>query len=286
MNKLKMRVWNINGRSKYRRGNEPAYVIPPFIASEIMGKDSNGNTADIIVLTEFVIAPGWDDLKLNLEKNGYSLFTSHASRQNGILIALKKNEGLNLKSAVSASEMNTKKAKRPNFLQVTVKYKEKPLTIIGARIRHKTTTRGDFLDRKEQLEALIDHLSMLENIIVGGDFNNAKIYGNEDEKYSQVREEYHYTSEGEIKVTYDTYNYHILKDAIEDHGYCLHTPKGNVSSWGKHFKQDHFITSKSIAASNVEYSWGFENKNNGYGVTANGVRLPDHAILSAEISID
>ncbi|NPC94750.1 hypothetical protein HOO54_21615 [Bacillus sp. WMMC1349] len=288
MNNLKMKVWNINGRSGVQRENEPAYTIPLFIASELMGKNPDASTADIIVLTEFVITTGWGKLKYNLEKNGYSLFISHESGQNGILIALKNIEGLNLESVVSTSEMNTEKVERPNFLQVTVKYNGKSLSIIGVRIRvDKKISQKDFLDRREQLEALIDHLSTLENIIVGGDFNNAKINGNLARKYSEVREEYRYTSKGELNVSYDTYNYHILKDAIEERGYFLHTPKGNVPSWGNYFKLDHIITSKSIAASNVEYSWSFKNKKNGYGeFTTNDIRLPDHAILSADISID
>lgn len=286
MNNLKMRVWNINGRSGRHWRNESDYEIPSFIASEIIGKDPNNAPPDIIVLTEFVITTGWEKLKFNLEENGYYLFTSHANGKNGILIALKKNEGLDLESVVSSSEMNTEKTEKPNFLQVIVKYNGKPLTIIGARIRQLVVTREDFLDRREQLEALIDHLSKLENIIVGGDFNNAKINGNCTKRYSEVREKYRYTSKGTINVSYDTYNYHILKDAVEDCGYCLHTPKGNVYSWGNIFKLDHFITSKSIVASNVEYSWSFKNKKNGYGDFTDNDILPDHAILSAEISMN
>lgn len=55
MDKLKIRVWNINGRSGWRG----SYVIPSsFIDSEIMCKDHNTTTADIIVLTAFVCFSG------------------------------------------------------------------------------------------------------------------------------------------------------------------------------------------------------------------------------------
>lgn len=291
VNNLKMRVWNINGqsgRSIKRGGIETAYTIPSFITSEIIGKELTANTPDIIVLTEFVNATGMKKLESEFDNNGYRVFTSPESGKNGILIALKENEEITLEADPDTSEMNTEIAQKPNFHQVSFKYKGKPLTIIGARIRvNKKLTRKEFLERKEQLDALIEHLSQLDNFIVGGDFNNAKINGDETKRHSEVKEKYRYTSQGEPNVSYDTYNYHKLKDTVEDAGYGLHTPKGNVSSMGYSFKLDHFITSKSIAASNVEYSWSFKKKVNGYGeFAAKDVRLPDHAILSAEISIN
>lgn len=288
-----MRVWNINGQSGTKLKNGQAYAIPGFVTSEIIAKEKIGmettaNSPDIIVVTEFVNTTEMKSLEMEFTNNGYHVFASPKKRQNGILIALKKNKEITIEGEPDTSEMNTKIAQKPNFLQVTVKYKGKPLSIIGARIRIDwRLSRKDFLNRKEQLKALIEHLSTVDNFIVGGDFNNAKINGDETKKYEEVKEKYRYTSKGEPNVSYDTYNYHILKARLEEAGYSLHTPKGKVSSMGKIFKLDHIITSESIAASNVGYSCSFKNKKNGYDELASkDVRLPDHAILSAKISMD
>ena len=47
------------------------YQMPPFIAGELMNQD-----ADIVVLTEFVIASGWDYIRSILEKR-YTLFSTY-----------------------------------------------------------------------------------------------------------------------------------------------------------------------------------------------------------------
>ena len=76
-------------------------------------------TADIIILTEFIVAPGWCHLKAVLKNTGIQ-YLPYASEQNGVLIAINKNiEGLDIKSLESAVlvQMNTVKEKNQTFLK-------------------------------------------------------------------------------------------------------------------------------------------------------------------------
>lgn len=286
MSKLKIMEWNINGRSGY----SCAYAIPPFIADEIMKQ-----SADIVILTEFVLTAGWHHIKSALEKEFFLFTSAYITGQNGILIAIKKNiDGLNVKTAKISTNINSGQIEKPNFLQVTVNYKNNLMTIIGTRIRMKELSKIDYQNRKKQIDALIEHVVAIKNhVIIIGDFNNSKICGDENKRYKDVKENYHYTFDGSVSVLYDTYNYHILKDTFEDNGFSISTPDNIKWSWvdrNKYkYRQDH-IFSKGVEISEIEYGWGFVNKDNGYGYLkqedykSHMISQPDHAILTADIS--
>lgn len=196
MSKLKIMEWNINGRSGY----SCVYAIPPIIADKIMEQ-----SVDIVVLTEFVITAGWHHLKSVLEKEFVIYTSAYITGQNGILIAIRKNiYGMDISTKQISTDINSDQTEKPNFLQVTVNYKNNLLTIIGTRIRIKDSSQKDYQNRKKQIDALIEHLADINNnVVIIGDFNNSKICGDENKSYTDVKEKYHYTSKGDTSVLYE-----------------------------------------------------------------------------------
>lgn len=298
---MKIFVWNINQRSS---GQE----IPPVVSKEILKYE-----ADIVILTEFISATDEKRLR-NIQKFIYDDGIStkydcyyNVSRKdsNGILIAIredfKNSNNIKINKPVECMEANNKHQEQPNFLQLNIIVNEKPVSIIGTRIRIGSTSRSDLIERREQVLSLIDHLDKLkvrdkekyENIIIAGDFNNLKISGKETEYYLTERKNYHGT------VRFDTYNYHILKDDFYNYaGMDVSTPKSepNKPTWSwvdkyrNKYKQDHII-SRGVNVSATEYVWDFVNKDNGYSgknpqdYKSSLVGYPDHAILIADVEL-
>lgn len=285
--KLKTLEWNINGRIGY--GN---YSIPEFVADEIMTQN-----AAIVILTEFVLLCGWDYFRGVLGKK-YKFFSSpFISGQNGVLIAIKKDiDGLNYDSIVVTSEMNTNKIEKPNFLQLEVEIAKVPLIIIGTRIKvgdKNNNLTNDFISRKNQFDALYDHLEKIKGtFVVAGDLNHGAIYLECDQ---------HQAYKGYAR---EFYNYQMIWRKIDKKNYTLATPdKGGKygakystvskdNNIGKLYytKLDHII-SNGVKVTNPDYCWGFVNPNNGYGglkkedYKSHLISLPDHAILTATIEI-
>jgi exonuclease III len=303
--KMKLFVWNINQR---RSGQE----IPLFVSEEIMNADKE-DKADIVVLTEFISAAHKENIEKFIESlnEKYECFYNIDRKDgNGVLIAIRKDfvrsNNVKINKPIECMEINNKKQQeQPNFLQLDMIVNEKPISIIGTRIRIGTTCRSDLIERREQVLSLIDHIDELKrkekdkkkykNIIIAGDFNNLKIYGKESEYYLTERKHYH------GKVLFDTYNYHILKDDFFNYAEMnVSTPESESEltwSWvGKgrckpKFKEDHIIL-KGFKVSDKKYSWDFVKKDNGYGdlkpedYKSHLVGFPDHAILTADVELD
>jgi exonuclease III len=298
MCELNVLVWNINGNYGLR-----SYAIPPFIAPTIVRKNEGDKAADIIILTQFIVAPGWCHLKAVLEENGYYIFTSYVSGQNGVLIAINKNTmGLDImsfESVVSSTKMNTDEVEKPNFLQVTVKYEGKPLTIMGTRIRtrYKIMNQSENQFRIEQFNALYDHLAGYkeQRIICAGDFNPVCSRKNLD-----INKTKHEKDKSEGK---ETWGYWWVVDKLKDIPFKIITPVREDGSWvGKNnemYLNDHIITSSNINVSDEEYNWRFVTKENGYVKVVNDEEVelkkndykfhlkgyPDHAILRAKVNL-
>jgi len=303
---MKLLVWNINQRSSGQK-------IPPIVSKVIM--DSN---ADIVVLTECVSSINEENIRIIQgsidgplsEKYvfRYNIERKECKGSNGVLIAVKKvlKEKNDAKIASKTKiirkieKMNTARTEQPNFLQVDMVVNEEFFSVIGTRIRVT-----DYEERREQLRSLIDHLNTLanRNIIVAGDFNNGKIYGDESKFYlgkDGVRESYRYTSRGKLNDLYDTYNYHIMKDDFANIGMTVLTPPGKQYSWGYQidrdgnldngcFKVDHIMTN-NLKVENSRYCHSFiedytrekEWKLNKDKYTI-APPFPDHAILTADV---
>lgn len=140
MDKFTIVQWNIRGAAAipWKKG----YKIEPWIVNEIL-KD----LPMCIVLNEFVVSKGWDYLQSELEKNEYTWFITAFTGGNGILIAIKKDIGLNFEGVcnykpeyILNNEILLKPdvpADVPDFYEIRLKYEEKLHSIIGVRIRKK-----------------------------------------------------------------------------------------------------------------------------------------------------
>jgi len=289
---LKLIHWNINGRSGY----SSAYAIPPFITNEII--DGVGKGAGVIVLTEFVITAGWHHLVSALERFYFVATSPYVSKQNGVLIAVRKDLIQEKSIPRVTSDLITTQNEKPNFLQVEFVCRGVNLTIIGTRVRVGSALKADYQDRKTQIVALREHLGRVsvstDNVIVVGDFNNSRICGDERKSYDEVREEYHFRNDGGVSDLYDTYNYHILKQTLDCLTPVYTTPSKEDFSWVDsnryRYKQDHLFI-KGMQAETCVYDWAFVTKENGYGqlskwgYKSNLAGYPDHAVLSAIVRV-
>lgn len=293
---MKLLVWNINQRSS---GKE----IPPFVSEMIMDFNTD---ADIVVLTEFLSAANANSEKIkkfkdSLSEKYYTFCNEKRDKErekaNGIFIAVKK--GFAEINGAPNEDLKTdcKEEDQPNFLQLDIVVEGKPISIIGTRIQvGGGVTRSAYIESRLQLISLVEHLVKLgnKNIIVAGDFNNAKIRGDEAADYLTVRDNYR------GKVTFDTYNYHIMKGIFATAGLTVFTPPGEQYSYGFKldrdgkpdngcFKEDHIVT-KNLKVENSKYCHSFiENykidkewrkKKYEYVIVE---AYPDHAILTADV---
>ena len=298
---MKLLVWNINQRSS---GEE----IPPFVSEMI--KNTN---ADIVVITEFLSAANANSEKIkkfkdSLSKKYYTFCNEKRDKErekaNGIFIAVKK--GFAEINGAPNEDLKTdyKEEDQPNFLQLDIVVEGKPISIIGTRIQiGGGVTRSAYIESRQQLISLVEHLVKLgnKNIIVAGDFNNAQIHGDEAADYLTVRDNYR------GKVTFDTYNYHIMKGIFAKAGLTVFTPLGEQYSCGfnlyegkpsnGYLKEDHIITTKNLKVENSKYCHSFiENykidkewelrwnrRKKKYEEYVIVEAYPDHAILTADV---
>lgn len=303
---MELFVWNINQRSSGQK-------IPGFVSEEIIKSE-----ADIVVLTEFLSAANKRSIIEFKEKAGldekYDFgFNEERDKErekaNGVLIAVKK-EFAEIKSPVieNLATHHTEEA-QPNFIQLDIEVNKRLISIIGTRIQvGGSLNRQEFEERHKQLSSLIEHINTLEtkNIIVAGDFNHAFIQGVQTAKYSDIKESYR------DKVTFDTYNYHIMKEDFNNIGMTVSTPegkqlKGRYSCGFKlnddkpndgYLKEDHIITTRNLDVSNLRYchsfmdnykkdeewqwKWNKGKKKYEYVIDP---PYPDHAILTADVDI-
>jgi len=299
---MKLLVWNINQRSS-------GIDIPEFVSKEILKlnePEDPQSYPDIVVLTEFLSAANANSEKIkkfkdSLSKKYYTFCNEKRDKErekaNGIFIAVKK--GFAEINGAPNEDLKTdyKEEDQPNFLQLDIVVEGKPISIIGTRIQiGGGVTRSAYIERRQQLISLVEHLVKLgnKNIIVAGDFNNAKIRGDEAADYLTVRDNYR------GKVTFDTYNYHIMKGIFAKAGLTVFTPLGEQYSCGfnlyegkpsnGYLKEDHIITTKNLKVENSKYCHSFiENykidkewrkKKYEYVIVE---AYPDHAILTADV---
>lgn len=192
--------------------------------------------------------------------------------------------------------MHTAKQKKPNFLQVTIRYNNNPLSIIGTRIRIEDEDNNSI--RETQFMALYDHLRSYEKqrVICAGDFNPMCSW----EKYNEYKIKY----EKNIYIKgRDGWCYWWIKDRLKNSIFEIITPDKDKEdgSWvdnkNKMFLNDHIIISSNFNVLDAEYIWKFVTRKNGYVTVVNGAEVeleknrdksylkgyPDHAILWAKV---
>lgn len=297
---LRVMEWNINGRSGY----VPFTIPVTLITNQILKK-----LPHIFVLTEFVPAAGWSDLKALLAER-FKVYASPYQRgQNGICIGIRKNCGITF-----LSEEGHSFPEGPDFHRIRIRVNGVTLSIVGTRIRVDSEKADErkFQSRANQFRALADYLVSLpesEHIIALGDFNHARILGTGNETTQEEIEAVYTTEKGE-KLLQTIYGYQKMKaellERTENTGgrLAVITPEGGLSSVGARFqgekaeapqnqdrKYDHVITSlKGVAE---PYDWTFlehygqeqfiqRQRQKSWEIKAG---YPDHGILWAALEL-
>jgi exonuclease III len=282
LDELIIMEWNINQRANYAENKN----IPSVVINKI--KDIN---ADIIVLTEFFKVENYKDFISDLEEEDYTVFLDPrkaGKNKNQILIAISNKIDISNGGQLKwlPNDIN---GTNPNFLQVEAKYNNQPLIIIGTRIRWHGSSNGKltkqtFKKRKKEFEYLINHLKKLKetkskNIMILGDFNNARIIGDENILYDETTIDELYKN-----VLQRSYNYHCLKREFHEIGFNTHTPKSGTSIGN--FKIDHLIVSNHINLLRIDYDPNYDTvKSTDKNEAISEIAFPDHAILTASIKI-
>lgn len=300
---LKVMEWNINARTA-----RPGYSVPVnLIANEVLKKEP-----DIFVLTEFVQAGGWLDLKAILSSEYELSVSPYQPHRNGICIGIRKGSGIACVGGRARTFCDG-----PDFHELVVRINGKPVSVIGTRIRidwkkkHSKRFDEQLLEQKERFQQflrLVEYIAPLEeDVLVLGDFNNSRILGPEDEADEGKFQEAYQAKKAVLSLAY---NYQKMRAALTARTagkLSLRTAEGCASSVGafwdesihqacpprpnreqKH-KYDHIITRSDLCVRAAEYDWDFLNF---YGPehfeAGKGSKIragfPDHAILWAEIA--
>ena len=250
------------------------------LADEING---SGRKPDIVVLTEYNIdANKGGNFEKEMQKNGYILKSRGKSSGNGnadILIAVKESDDISIVGDVCFGY-------KYNYLILKTKIRSEEVYIVGLRVR----VHSGKYDKKEQEYRLkqlknilgLPELNKAKRVIMVGDFNNYKSYGDENEienyaEYYKGKNQKKYNIQA-IKKLYDEKGYDYKNSAPEnenEYSYKLKTQ----------YRYDHIFT-KGFSVDKTTYDWKWKdsvkdkkkrNKEKGY--------IPDHAILSADISL-
>ena len=184
----------------------------------------------------------------------------------------------------------------PDFLHLQIDFEGAPLHIIGARIKIATIDNTlpynrklpllvkDAKERLLQIEYITEYVRKLNgNILLMGDFNNFHYF--EHQKIDSW--------EHDKEFLQNYYSYPLLVAKMSEVNLATYSPTGNyneVYSWinpiiradniKRYIRNDHLF-SNLTEISDIKYSWEF-TKNPKY---QNKVGFPDHAILSATISL-
>ena len=223
---MKVYEWNIGMSATIPSNN--GYNLLPWVIDEILDEEP-----DCIVLTEFVIAKGFDYYISKLEENGYQWFVSTTTKFNGILIAL-KSKTFNFDETFDYNKPTVKTGDEvligndlPNLYEIQVMWNGRPLSIIGVRI--KVDINNENTDyKKNQFKALDDYLSkQTHDVLCIGDYN--AYWGN----------------------LWSTPKNTTLNKSMEK-GYSLYTPTYKEGDWysfvhknGEKIQLDHLITNIS-----------------------------------------
>lgn len=290
---IKVLEWNIRGASALP-WNSP-HALEKALVDKIIYQD-----ADIIVLVEFCVTNGWDYFQEQLLKRGYVFFMSSLSGKNGILVCVKsdlikkaKSSSRHDKDSLAYSvyhefeQVVSYNFEDYNLLRVSFKMKDgRTATIIGCRIEvvdvDEEKLRDEFNRRGHVFERFIketfhgekkDGRSGFDNgdiCIVAGDFNNGRCLGNLNKEYNSAD----YDGKDHIK-----YNPNVIHDAFEALGFeMLDIGNGwGIPTWSK--TEDKYVPDDHIFVRGL-------TPGDRVCKTIIDDDLSDHAILTAEFSID
>ncbi len=268
-NEFNVLVWNVECVSGSERGNKA--LLPVLDGIDIYNENVK---PDVILLNEFYKYDDYPQFKQELEDEGYSLFEDSRKRKRGVnqvFIALSnKLKDAEIIEVINPNEENCDKM--PNFLSVILQYKEKRIAIIGIRIKCATVSNQEFESRGKEFNEFLSYIRELQqkgikDILIGGDFNNARIWGEENKLYGEkeIQKEYDGTAQ-------KYYNFHTIKLESSKIGLKMVTPINENRSCGSlhRLKIDHLIVPNFWIVSNQKYTFK---------------KGSSHAVLTATIKI-
>lgn len=281
---LKILGWNIRGAANYGwyldGEDSEKTVLKKEIVEKILDQE-----AHIIVLTEFVVLKGIDNLFEQLINNNYIWFFKHESGSNGIFIAIKKdivNTGL-LEERKYNNELLFSSEKSCNLLVVKVPLIDNTtLGIMGVRMK-----TGGVRPLKLQYDRSRDCLdneirpmlktTMSERYIVVGDFNNARCHKNLNLDWGK-KEDREILEKFYENLAQINYNLNIIKYIFEkEDGLILIDKEENGEPI-----HTHHIKNCSFAEDHIFFRGAYENAVC-YAEPAND--LSDHDMIVAEVNL-
>lgn len=235
---MKILEWNVNCAIGSKR----------YGTQELLSLFPQKRDCDILILTEFYRLKDYDKFEKLIKDWDYEIFiTPQQKGRNDVFIAVLEKYKPELQNSQIDRGM-------PEFLAVSLKSGDKDFVIVGVRFF------GYYKDKYSQFINFLPLINCYENVIIGGDFNNAKIHGDENTIYTerQIDSLYSYCEDGFVKKYRQfNYNYHRIKLWFTQNKFSLNTPIDGFSHpYKPQFtggsKIDHFAT-KGIQISNVEY---------------------------------
>ena len=197
---------------------------------------------------------------------------------------------------------NTSFDDAPHFAQADVLVNGQVLNLIAARVLIccGRSTVEEYAQRRRQFDLLVAYLATLENPVVMGDFNHARILGLEHAPADVIRTVY----DEYVQVQGD-YFYQSIREDLWARNLAIHTPDFLIScgpkvvdgalmtkespSWN--YKIDHLIAkaeSNTLQINDVYYDWSHLERAVKRGATKAILKrkgFPDHAMLVAVITL-
>lgn len=258
MANLKIITWNLHGAANYK-GN---YKMPAFVVQTIVDMK-----ADIIVLTEYIKNESSKKINDKLQKK-YEIFDYYNGINNGVFIAVSREIiGLNIKIENDNNDLVSSFNKNLDFLQVNIEINNKPISIVGSRVRIMLNGSAEekLKYKQKQYDILNDHSKELgTNFVIIGDLNAHGTWLKKNGEYNG----------GEVHIT-KGHSYYWM-----NHGELAMAPLDNCIS-------------KGLTFLNSKYVWDFREASENKNIYYNQGRLvlpvkknyPDHAILVTNFEI-
>ncbi len=275
MGNISIVEWNINQRTSNKS-------IEVFVSHELTKTKPH-----IIFVVEYKEDTIFED---TIRMSGYKVYSSgKVQGKNEVLIAI-RNDG-------NFTNIQRNIDNVPNsldILSIGVRFDNRNICLIGARIQIGVGNAADYVDRGKQLSELVSYTKLIkenyESVIIAGDFNHGQIREEDNEDF--LYEDY----------LQEPCSYQKMKKMFKEIECQVCTPKGNNNktfSWvgmmrdkkKYYIKEDHIIISNNISQNTINYEWDFVNKKNGYAdLTSNDYKsefsgMPDHGKLVATVSI-
>jgi exonuclease III len=279
MQNINIVEWNINQRISNSS-------IDAFVSHELTKTKPH-----IIFVVEYKEDAIFED---TIRMSGYKVFsTGKIQSKNEVLIAI-RNDG----NFTNIQPNMDNLPKSLDILSICVRFDNRKICLIGARIQVGAGNAADYSDRGKQLNDLLSYVKLIkkscEYVIIAGDFNHGQIREEDNDAFS-----------------YDGYlqepcSYQKMKKMFEEIECQVYAPEGNnrdIFSWvGKwenekkgtyglyYVKEDHLIMSNNLSKDTINYEWDYVYNQNRYAdltmydYKSEDSGLPDHAKLVATVS--